>query len=337
MIARRRTSGRCVTTSPAVHPERDQRQCGARPSPSSCPPPAAPRRRREPLLEPGGRRADPPPARPQDVGVTASISAALTAGGRRGSRGDGTDWGLWVRGGQIARSHQAPSGSSGSAATRRTHPVPSRLVVDVTRVLLVGAASFAEEITDLCRSAGRGGRGLHRGPRPARRGPHGGSSDHLGRRPGRASNPTCRSSRRSAPSRGAASWSGLVAEGRRARDLRPPDGRRRALGSLEEGVRDLPDGRDRRQDTDRAWHDRQPRRPDRPPHVDRRVLVPGPGANVAGKVRIGTQVHVGIGAIVRDRPVDRRRCDRRVRCRRRGRRRGGVTVVGIPARPLVRA
>ena len=209
-------------------------------------------------------------------------------------------------------------------------------MVDVTRVLLVGAASFAEEITDLCHSAGVEVAGCIEGIDPAAADPTADPpiiwvDDQAAFEPDLPVLPAIGSvARRGIVER-------LVAEGRELATFVHPTAVVAPSAVVEEGCVVFPMvviGARTRVGLGTI--------------VNRGALIGhhtsigpfsflGPGANVAGKVRLGTQVHVGIGAIVRDglsvgdgavvgsgavavADVE-----------------AGVTVVGIPARPFVRA
>ncbi len=219
---------------------------------------------------------------------------------------------------------------------RSVRAVPFRFVGDDDRVLLVGAASFAEEITDLCRSSGVEVAGWIEGLDPA-------AADAA------ADPPVIWVDEQAAfhpdlpvlPAIGTVQrreiMERLAGEGRRLATFVHPSAVVAGTAVVEEGCVVFPmvviGARSRI---------------GRGTIVNRGALIGhhstvgpfaflGPGANVAGKVTLGSQVHVGIGSIVRD-----------------GLTVGdgavigsgavaiedvaaGTTVVGVPARPMVRA
>ncbi len=205
----------------------------------------------------------------------------------------------------------------------------------MTRVLLVGAASFAEEITDLCRSAGIEVAGWIEGLDPAAAD---GSleppiiwvDDQAAFEPDLPILPAIGSvERRDLVER-------LVVEGRRLATFVHPSAVVSPSAELEDGCVVFP-----------LVVIGARTRVGRGTIVNRGALIGhhttigpfsfvGPGANVAGKVQLGSQVHVGIGAIVRDRVAVGDRAVVGSGAVAVADVEAGTTVVGIPARPIVR-
>lgn len=178
-------------------------------------------------------------------------------------------------------------------------PVPSRLVAGDARILLVGAASFAEEITDLCRSSGVEVAGWIEGLDASAADPDADPpivwvDDQAAFEPALPILPAIGSvARRAIMER-------LVGEGRRLATFVHPTAVVAPSAQLEPGVVIFP-----------LVVIGARTRIGRATIVNRGSLVGhhtsigafsflGPGANVAGKVTIGEGVHIGIGAIVRD-------------------------------------
>ena len=205
-----------------------------------------------------------------------------------------------------------------------------------TRVLLVGAASFAEEVTDLCRSSGIEVVGWIEGLDPARADPDADPpiiwvDDQAAVEPDLPVLPAIGSVER----RGIIER--LVADGRRLATFVHPSAVVASTATIEPGCVLFPMvvvGARTRVGTGTI--------------VNRGALVGhhttigafgflGPGANVAGMVTLGEQVHIGIGAIVRDRVTVGDRAVVGSGACAVGDVVAGTTVVGVPARELVRA
>lgn len=204
-----------------------------------------------------------------------------------------------------------------------------------TRVLLVGAASFAEEVTDLCRSAGLGVAGWIEGlDAEAAKGrsdpPIVWVDDQAGFCPDLPILPAIGSVER----RGILER--LVAEGRTLSTFIHPSAVVAPSAVIEAGCVVFPmvvvGARSRI---------------GRGTIVNRGALIGhhttigpfgfvGPGANLAGKITLGSQVHVGIGAIVRDGVTVGDRALIGSGAVVVGDVDAGSTVIGIPARPMVR-
>lgn len=202
-----------------------------------------------------------------------------------------------------------------------------------TPVLLVGAASFAEEITDLCRSAGVEVAGWIEGldataADAAADAPIIWVDDQAAFRPDLPILPAIGSVQR----RGIVER--LVGEGRRLATFIHPSAIIAPSAVIEPGCVVFPlvvvGARSRiGQGT----------------IVNRGSLVGhhttigafsflGPGSNVAGKITLGEGVHVGIGAIVRDRVTVGAGATVGTGAVVVGDVEAGVTVVGLPARPM---
>lgn len=209
-------------------------------------------------------------------------------------------------------------------------------MTDETRVLLIGAASFAEEVTDLCRSAGVEVAGWIEGLDPT-------AADLT------AEPPVVWVDAQAAfepdlpvlPAIGSVDRRGiverLVGEGRRLVSFVHPSAVVAPSAVIEEGCVVFP-----------MVVVGARTRIGRGTIVNRGALIGhhttigafaflGPGANIAGKVTLGRQVHVGIGAIVRDHVTVGEHATIGSGAVAVADVEAGVTVVGIPARPIVRS
>lgn len=201
-------------------------------------------------------------------------------------------------------------------------------------VILVGAAAFAEEITDLCRLAGVPVAGWIEGLDPDRADPDADPpivwvDDQAGFEPGLPILPAIGGvARRGIVER-------LVGEGRRLATFVHPSAVVAPSAVLEPGCVVFP-----------LVVIGARTRIGRGTIVNRGALIGhhssigafgfvGPGANIAGKVTIGGGVHVGIGAIVRDGLTVGQGATVGAGAVAVGDVAAGTTVIGMPARPMV--
>jgi hypothetical protein len=189
--------------------------------------------------------------------------------------------------------HGRMAQATSSAVTAALRSFPG-VVVTGDPVILVGAAAFAEEITDLCRMAGVGVAGWIEGIDPshvdaAAEPPIVWVDDQAAFEPALAVLPAIGAvARRGIVER-------LVGEGRSLATLVHQSAVVAPSAEIGPGCVNLPERRDRCADADRPRHDREPWRTHRASHDDRAYAFVGPGANIAGRTTIGEGPTSGSG------------------------------------------